>query len=86
MAARPCRNVTVAHLVRSCILGITAVSESNMPYTAPLKDIRFCLQHVAEANNLAEMPMFAEATAETVDAVRLCGAGRRRLDGAGGFA
>ncbi len=40
-----------------------------MPYTAPLKDIRFCLQHVAEANNLAEMPMFAEATAETVDAV-----------------
>ena len=40
-----------------------------MPYTAPLKDIRFCLQHVAEANDLSETPLFAEATSETVDAV-----------------
>jgi len=40
-----------------------------MPYSAPLKDIRFCLQHIAGAHDLAETPLFAEATAETVDAV-----------------
>ena len=40
-----------------------------MPYTAPLKDIRFCLDHVAESGVLAETPLFAEATPETVDAV-----------------
>ena len=40
-----------------------------MPYTAPLKDIRFCLEHVAQTQILAETELFAEATPETVDAV-----------------
>ena len=40
-----------------------------MPYTAPLKDIRFCLEHVAETACLAETQLFGEATTETVDAV-----------------
>jgi len=40
-----------------------------MPYTAPLKDIRFCLEHIVQAASLAETPQFAEATPETVDAV-----------------
>ena len=40
-----------------------------MPYTAPLKDIRFCLEHVAEAQGLADTALFAEATPETVDAI-----------------
>jgi len=40
-----------------------------MPYTAPLKDIRFSLDHVAEAGGLADTDLFAEATPETVEAV-----------------
>jgi len=40
-----------------------------MPYTAPLKDIRFCLDHVVEAQGLADTPLFAEATPDTVNAV-----------------
>ena len=40
-----------------------------MPYTAPLKDIRFCLEHVVQTQILAETSLFSEATPETVDAV-----------------
>ncbi len=40
-----------------------------MSYSAPLKDIRFCLAHVAQTQALNGTELFAEATDETVDAV-----------------
>jgi len=40
-----------------------------MPYNAPLKDIQFCLDHVAQTQGVADTPLFAEATPETVTAV-----------------
>ena len=40
-----------------------------MPYKAPLKDIRFCLDHIVGAGALAETDRYAEATPATVDAI-----------------
>jgi alkylation response protein AidB-like acyl-CoA dehydrogenase len=40
-----------------------------MPYRAPLRDITFCLDHVVGAGRLAETERFAEANAETREAI-----------------
>ena len=40
-----------------------------MPYRAPLKDIRFCLEHVVGAGALADTERYAEATPETLEAI-----------------
>ncbi len=40
-----------------------------MPYRPPLSDIRFCLDHVVGASRLADTDLFAEATAETTEAI-----------------
>ncbi len=40
-----------------------------MPYRAPLRDIAFCLDHVVGADQLARTDRFAEATAETREAI-----------------
>ena len=38
-------------------------------YTAPIKDIRFLLDHVCGVSELAELPQFAEATPDMLDAI-----------------
>ena len=40
-----------------------------MPYRPPLSDIRFCLEHVVGASRLSETALFAEATADTTEAI-----------------
>jgi len=50
-----------------------------MPYRAPVRDIRFILDHVAGFPALAATPRFAEATPEMVDAI-LTEAGRISTD------
>jgi len=40
-----------------------------MPYTAPTRDIRHCLDHIIGFERLAQTERFAEATADTVDAI-----------------
>ena len=50
-----------------------------MPYRAPVKDIRFILDHVAGFAEVAATPRFAEATPELADAI-LTEAGRISTD------
>jgi acyl-CoA dehydrogenase len=50
-----------------------------MPYRAPVRDIRFILDHVAGFPALAATPRFADATPEMVDAI-LTEAGRMSTD------
>ena len=50
-----------------------------MPYRAPVKDIRFILDHVAGFAEVAATPRFAEATSELADAI-LTEAGRISTD------
>ena len=38
-------------------------------YNAPLRDIRFVLNEVLRAEQLAELPGFADATPDVVDAI-----------------
>lgn len=40
-----------------------------MTYTAPLKDMRFVLQHIAELEDVTKMPAYAHATPDVVEAV-----------------
>ncbi|WP_374646240.1 acyl-CoA dehydrogenase [Tabrizicola sp.] len=50
-----------------------------MPYRAPVRDLRFILQHVAGFAKVAATPRFAEATPELADAI-LAEAGRIATD------
>ena len=48
-----------------------------MPYRAPVSDFQFLLKHIVNFDQVAATPLFADATAETVDAIlteaaRLC--------------
>ena len=40
-----------------------------MPYTSPVKDTQFILDHIVDFNRLAETGQFAEATEDTVSAI-----------------
>lgn len=40
-----------------------------MPYAAPLKDIRFVLEHIADINGIAALPGYEHASADVVEAV-----------------
>jgi len=40
-----------------------------MPYRPPVSDIRFCLDHIVGAGRLAQTDLFAEATADTTEAI-----------------
>lgn len=50
-----------------------------MPYTAPIRDLRFILDHVAGYDRVVATPRFAEAGDDTVDAI-LTGAARLAED------
>ena len=51
-------------------MGAIAKKEDNMPtYTAPFDEIRFVLFDLLKAEKLAEMPGFADATPDVVEAV-----------------
>ena len=50
-----------------------------MPYRAPIRDLRFILEHVAGFARVAATPRFAEATPELADAI-LAEAGRIATD------
>lgn len=42
---------------------------SDIPYLAPVRDIRFVLEHLVDLDALSKLPGFEEATLEMVDAV-----------------
>ncbi len=50
-----------------------------MPYRAPLAEIRFAFDHLVDAGQLAQTPLFAEATPDVIEAV-LTEAGRLSTD------
>jgi acyl-CoA dehydrogenase len=50
-----------------------------MPYRAPINDLRFILQHVADFATVAATPLFADATPDMVEAI-LSEAGRLSSD------
>jgi acyl-CoA dehydrogenase len=50
-----------------------------MPYRAPVKDIRFILDHVVDFSNVSSTPRFAEATPDMAEAI-LSEAGRISTD------